>query len=72
MAELRLELALSFDLELPGWAPLTWSPDGSHFLVSNADDRARIGVVDVADLTAVRDVGTSTVGPVWDAVWLPS
>jgi hypothetical protein len=55
---------------LPGWAPLVWSPDGSRFLVSKADDRTRLGVVEVPDLTVVRDVGSSTVGPIWDAVWL--
>ncbi|MGH9266988.1 MAG: hypothetical protein ACRD0D_02305 [Acidimicrobiales bacterium] len=54
----------------PGWAPLVWSPDGTKFLVSKADDRTRLGVVEVADLKSVREVGTSTVGPIWDAVWL--
>lgn len=55
---------------LPGWVPLVWSPDGTRFLVAKADDRTRLGVVEVADLTAVRDVGSSTAGPIWDAVWL--
>jgi hypothetical protein len=55
---------------LPGWAPLVWSPDGTRFLLAKADDGNRLGVVEVADLTAVRDVGSSTVGPIWDAVWL--
>jgi hypothetical protein len=49
---------------------LVWSPDGARFLVAQADDRTRIGVIEVADLKAVRDVGSSTVGPIWDAVWL--
>lgn len=56
---------------LPGWAPLVWSPDGARFLVAKADDRSHLGVVEVGDLTGVRDVGSSTVGPIWDAAWLP-
>ena len=57
---------------LPGWVPLVWSPDGKRFLIAKADDRTRLGVVEVTDLTGVRDVGSSTAGPIWDAVWLAS
>lgn len=57
---------------LPGWVPLVWSPDGTKFLVAKADDRTKLGVAEVSDLTAVREVGSSTVGPIWDAVWLPA
>ncbi|MGH9042747.1 MAG: hypothetical protein ACRDZ3_21240 [Acidimicrobiia bacterium] len=57
---------------LEGWLPLDWSPDGNQVLVTDSQKGTTLGVVDLPDLTKVRPVGASTVGTVWDAVWLPA
>ncbi|MGH9043095.1 MAG: hypothetical protein ACRDZ3_23025 [Acidimicrobiia bacterium] len=57
---------------LDGWLPLAWSPDGTQLLVAEAKDGTTLAVVELADLTRTRNVGVSTVGTVWDAVWLPA
>lgn len=54
------------------WLPLTWSPDGNQLLVADAEKGTTLAVVDLSDLTRTRNVGASTVGTVWDAVWLPA
>jgi hypothetical protein len=56
---------------LKGWYPLTWSPEGDQLLVHDAATHRTLGVVDAADLAAVKKVGTVT-GPVWDVDWLPA
>jgi hypothetical protein len=56
---------------LEGWLPLAWSPDGSQLLVAEAKKGTTLAVVEVGNLTRTRNVGVSTVGTVWDAVWLP-
>jgi hypothetical protein len=57
---------------LEGWLPLTWSPDGNQLLVAEAKEGTTLAVVELPDLTRTRNVGVSTVGTVWDAVWLPA
>jgi hypothetical protein len=56
---------------LDGWLPLTWSPDGQQLLVSDSRQGTTLAVVELPDLSRTRAVGVSTVGTVWDAVWLP-
>lgn len=57
--------------ELPGWLPLTWSPDGMRLLVAEAKQRKTIGLVELSGLTAVRELGTTSEMGVFDVVWLP-
>jgi hypothetical protein len=57
---------------LEGWLPLDWSPDGNQLLVTDSLKGTTLGVIDLPNLTKVRPVGASTVGTVWDAVWLPA
>lgn len=56
---------------LEGWRALDWSPAGDQLLVADIKKGTTLGVIDLPDLTKVRPVGASSVGPVWDAVWLP-
>lgn len=57
---------------LDGWLPLAWSPDGSQLLVTDSQEGTTLAVVERPDLTRTRAVGVSTVGTIWDAVWLPA
>lgn len=57
--------------ELEGWLPLSWSPDGMRLLVADAKERKTIGLVELPDLTAVRELGTTSQVAVFDVVWLP-
>ena len=59
-------------VELAGWTPLTWSPDGNRLLVAEAGDRRTLGLVDAMDLGAVRPLGTAEGLSFHDVVWLPS
>ena len=70
-ATLFLNPATTEQTRLEGWLPLAWSPDGKQFLVSDATKGTTLAVVEPPNLTKTRNVGASTVGPVWDAVWLP-
>ncbi len=56
---------------LPGWYPLTWSPDGDQLLLHDASTQRTLGIVDAADLNTVRPAGMVS-GPVWDVDWLPA
>jgi hypothetical protein len=40
--------------------------------VSDAEEGTTLAVVEPPTFNKARNVGTSTVGPVWDAVWLPA
>jgi len=57
---------------LDGWLPLAWSPAGDQLLVRDAAKGTTLAVVETTDLGKTRNVGVSTVGTVWDAVWLPA
>jgi hypothetical protein len=57
---------------LNDWLPLSWSPDGQQLLVADAKNGTTLAVVELPDLSKVRNVGVSEVGTVWDAVWLPA
>jgi hypothetical protein len=57
--------------QLEGWLPLAWSPDGNRLLVRDSGAGTALGLVEMPDRTRVREIGRSTVGTVWDAVWLP-
>jgi hypothetical protein len=57
--------------ELPGWLPLTWSPDGMRLLVADAKQRKTIGLVELPELSSVRKLGTTSEMAVFDVVWLP-
>ncbi|MGH9034870.1 MAG: hypothetical protein ACRD0O_03835 [Acidimicrobiia bacterium] len=71
-ATLFLNPATGEQSRLDGWLPLAWSPDGKQFLVSDAEKGTTLAVVEPPDFTKTRNVGASTVGTVWDAVWLPA
>jgi hypothetical protein len=58
-------------IELAGWFPLTWSPDGQHLLVTDAATRMTLGLVDAADLTQARVVGHARKAAFFNVLWLP-
>ena len=57
---------------LENWLPLAWSPSGEHLLLRDATRGTTLAVVDASDLTKARNIATSEIGTVWDAVWLPA
>jgi hypothetical protein len=57
--------------ELAGWFPLAWSPDGQRLMVTDADTRKTLGLVDAADLTKARVVGHAKKAAFFDLLWLP-
>lgn len=59
-------------VQLPGWLPLTWSPDGQRLLVASAPDRTTLGLVELPDLTSARKVASTEDVAVFDVVWLPA
>jgi hypothetical protein len=57
-------------ITVEAWRPLSWSPDGTALLVSDAPTGRVIGLLD-PDTASVKEVGRLT-GSVFDVDWLPA
>jgi hypothetical protein len=57
--------------ELPGWIPLSWSPDGQRLMVTDPRERKALAVVESSNLGTARLVGHAKTVSFNSLLWLP-